>query len=111
MPKEDNKNLKYHHEEKSMKAPFIIYADMVSLLEQIDTCHNNLENSPTTKNNHKASGYLLFIHRSFDATKNKLSFYRDKDCMKNVFRGLKKYMTKIRDCEKKMISLTNKKNK
>ena len=100
MPKEDNKNLKYHHEEKSMKAPFIIYADMVSLLEQIHTCHDNLENSPATKNNHKASGYLLFTNCSFYAAKNKLSFYRDKGCMKNVFRDLKKYMTKIRDCEK-----------
>ena len=111
MPKEDNQILKYYYEEKSMKAPFIIYADMVSLLEQIHTCHDNLENSPTTKNNHKASGYLLFTHCSFHTAKNKLSFYRDKDCMKNVFRDLKKYMTKIRDCEKKMISLTNKKNK
>ena len=83
----------------------------MSLLEQIDTCHNNLENSPTTKINHKAFGYLLFTYCSFDATKNKLSFYRDKDCIKNVFRGLKKYMTKIRDCQKKKISLTNKKNK
>ena len=100
MPKEDNQILKYYYEEKSMKAPFIIYADMVSLLEQIHTCHDNLENSPTTKNNHKASGYLLFTHCSFHAAKNKLSFYRDKDCMKNVFRDLKKYMTKIRDCEK-----------
>ena len=101
MPKEDNQILKYYCEEKSMKAPFIIYADMVSLLEQIHTCHDNLENSPTTKNNHKASGYLLFTHCSFHTAKNKLSFYRDKDCMKNVFRDLKKYMTKIRDCEKK----------
>ena len=100
MPKEDNQILKYYYEEKSMKAPFIIYADMVSLLEQIHTCHDNLENSPTTKNNHKASGYLLFTHCSFHTAKNKLSFYRDKDCMKNVFRDLKKYMTKIRDCEK-----------
>ena len=100
MPKEDNQILKYYYEEKSMKAPFIIYADMVSLLEQIHTYHDNLENSPTTKNNHKASGYLLFTHCSFHTAKNKLSFYRDKDCMKNVFRDLKKYMTKIRDCEK-----------
>ena len=34
MPKEDNKILKYKHEEKSMKIPFIIYADLVSLLEK-----------------------------------------------------------------------------
>ena len=34
MPKEDNKILKYNHGEKSTKVPFIIYADMESLLEK-----------------------------------------------------------------------------
>ena len=29
MPKEDNKILKYNHGEKSVKVPFIIYADLV----------------------------------------------------------------------------------
>ena len=28
MPNEDNKMLKYKHGEKSMKVPFIIYADL-----------------------------------------------------------------------------------
>ena len=43
MPEEDNKMLNYNHEEKSMKVPFIIYADLESLLEEINTCHNNPE--------------------------------------------------------------------
>ena len=34
MPKEGNKILKYNHGEKSMKVPFIIYADMKSLLKK-----------------------------------------------------------------------------
>ena len=34
MPKEDIKVLKYNHGEKSMKVPFIIYADLESLLEK-----------------------------------------------------------------------------
>ena len=29
MPKEDSKILTYNHREKSMKVPFIIYADLV----------------------------------------------------------------------------------
>ena len=41
MPKEDNKILKHNPGEKSMKVPFIIYADLESLLEKICTCHNN----------------------------------------------------------------------
>ena len=40
MPKKES-ILKYNHGEKSMKVPFIIYADFESLLEKINTCHNN----------------------------------------------------------------------
>ena len=49
IPKKDNKILKYNHGEKSMKTPFIIYADMDYLPEKINTCHNNNEKSSTTK--------------------------------------------------------------
>ena len=40
MPKEDNK-IKYNPGEKPMKVPFIIYADLKSLLERISTSRNN----------------------------------------------------------------------
>ena len=63
---------------------------MESLHDKIGTCHNNPEKSLTTKiNKHTASGYSLFTHCSFDVTKNKLNFYRDKDCMKNFCKVLK----------------------
>ena len=41
MPKENDKILKYNHVEKSMKVPFVIYADLEILLEKLDTCRNN----------------------------------------------------------------------
>ena len=43
MPNENNKILKYNPGEKSLKHPFIIYADLECLLEKIDTCHNSPE--------------------------------------------------------------------
>ena len=49
MPEEDNKILKYNQEEKSMKAPFIVYADLESLIEKMKTCHNNPEKLSTVK--------------------------------------------------------------
>ena len=49
MPEKDNKVLKYNYGEKSMKIPFIIYADLESLLEKMNTCHNS-EKSLTAKN-------------------------------------------------------------
>ena len=52
-----------------MKVPFIIYADMESLLEKLDTCHHNPEKSSTIKiKKHTTSGYSLFSHCSFDVT-------------------------------------------
>ena len=49
MPKEGKRILKYNHGEKSMKAQFIIYAEMEPLLEKKSTCYNNPEQSSTTK--------------------------------------------------------------
>ena len=70
MPKEDNKILKYNHGEKSMKIPFITYADLESLLEKIDTCYNNPKKLSMTKiNEHIPSGYSLFTICSFDTAK------------------------------------------
>ena len=40
MPNEDNKTLKYNHGEKSMRVPFIIYADLECLLEKMHSCQN-----------------------------------------------------------------------
>ena len=63
MPGKDNKILEYKQGEKSMKVPFIIYADLESLLEKKNSCHNNPAKSSATKiNKHTPSGYSLFIH-------------------------------------------------
>ena len=70
MPEDYNEILKYNQGEKSMKVPFIIYADLECLLEKMNTCHNNPEKSSTTKiNKHTPSGYSLFTHCSFDKQK------------------------------------------
>ena len=90
MPNEDNKIIKYNQEEKSIKLPFIIYADLECLLEKMSTCHNNPEESSTTEiNRHTPSGYSLFTHCSFDKTKNKLDYYGGKDCMKKFCKDLR----------------------
>ena len=83
--------------EKSLKVkvPFIDYVDLESLLEKISTCHNNLEKSSTPKiKEHTPSGYSLFIHCSFDTTKNKTDYYRGKNCMQNFCLDLRQHATK-----------------
>ena len=113
MPEEDNKILKYNQGEKSMKVPFIIYAVLESLLEKMDTYHNNPEKPSTAKiNKQKTPGYSLFTHCSFGTTKNKLDYYRDKNCMKKFCLDLREHATKIVNYEKKeMIPLTKEENK
>ena len=113
MPNEDNKILKYNHGEKSMKAPFLIYADIESLLEKMNTCYDNPENSSTTKvNKHTPSGYSLFMHCSFNKAENKIDYYRGEDCMKKFCLDLREHVTKIINYkEKEMILLTKKEEK
>ena len=68
----------------------------------MNTCHNNLKKSSTTKiNEHTLSGYSLHTHCSSDTTKNKLDYYRGKSCMKNVCLDLKEHAAKIINSEKK----------
>ena len=61
MSEKDNKILKYNNGENSMKAPFIIYADVDCFLEKMHSCQNNPEDSSTAKINlNTPSSYSLF---------------------------------------------------
>ena len=84
-----------------------------SLLEKMNTCHNNPKKPSITKiNKHTPSDYSLFTHCLFDTTKNNLDYYRSKNCMKNFCLDLKEHATKIINYEKKeMIPLTKEENK
>ena len=108
VPTKDNNIIIYQHGEKSMKVPFIIYADLECLLEKMSTCINNPNESSTTKiNKHTPSGYSIFTHCSFDESNNKLNYYKGKDCMKKFSKDLREHASKIINYEKKkMIPLT-----
>ena len=110
MPTKDNNIIKYNQEEKSIKMPFTINADLECLLKKMSTCQNNPNKSSTSKiNKHTPSGYSLFTHCSFDESKYKLNYYRGDDCMKKFCKDLREHFTKIINYEKKkMISLTTK---
>ena len=90
MPPEGNKIFKYNHGEKSIKAPFIIYADLDFLLKKFHSCQNNpeTENIIILNRKEKLCIHLLvtnfFTTCSLDSielhsTKNKLDCYRGKD--------------------------------
>ena len=108
MPTKDNNIIKYNQGEKSIKLPFVVYADLECLLEKMSTCQNNPNESSTTKiNKHVPSViYYLLIGHSIKQ-KNKLDYYRGKDCMEKFSKDLREHATKIINYEKKkMILLT-----
>ena len=110
MSDEDNKILKYILGEKSLKVPFIIYADLECLLRKINTCLNNPDKSYTEKKaTHRPLGYSLVTCCSFDKSKNECKYYRGEDCMKMFCKDLKDQAKKIIIYEKKeTIPLTDK---
>ena len=55
--------LKYIPGEKYVMAPFVIYADLESILEKIISCENDPQKSSTIKiSKHTASNYSVFSH-------------------------------------------------
>ena len=72
MPSEDTKILEFNQYQKSDKVPFIICADLECIIETIDGCNNNPENSSTTKvSEHIPSGFSMTTISSFRSIENK----------------------------------------
>ena len=70
MPTQFNKALKYNYGAKSLKTPFVIYADLKRLLLKQQSCQNNPNESYTERKAiHEPSGYALNLVCSFHSTK------------------------------------------
>ena len=83
MPSEGTNILEFNQHQKSDKAPFIMYVDLKYIIEKIDGCKNNPENSSTAKvSKHIPSGFSMSTICLFRTTKNKRDVYSSKDCMK-----------------------------
>ena len=80
----ETKILEFNQYKKSVKAPFIIYADLECLIDKIDGYKNSAENSSTTKvDEHISSGFSMPTISSVKSIEHKHDVYRGKDCMKN----------------------------
>ena len=109
MPSKDTKILEFNQYQKSDKAPFVIYADLECLIEKIDGCKNNPENSSTTKvSEHIPSGFSMSTISSFRSIENKHDVYRGKDCMKKFCEFLREHAMKIINFKKKKMKLLTK---
>ena len=112
MPDAENNILISKPEKKSLKHPFIIYADLECLLLKMNTCNNNLNKSyKTAKALHKPSGYSLLVSCSFDKLENKQTYYRGRDCMKRFCYDLNEHITRISNYEMKPMDLLTEEEK
>ena len=110
VPFEDTKLLEFNQYQKSDKAPFSIYLDRECIIEKIDGCKNNPENSSTTKvSEHIPSGFSMSKISSFRSTENKQD-----DCIevkiawKSLCESLREHAIKIVNFEKKKNEIINK---
>ena len=92
MPDVDNNILESKPRKKSLKHPFIIYADLECLLSKTNTCNNNPNKSYTAKALHNPAGYSLLTSCSFDKSKNKQTYCRGRDYMKRFCDDLKEQL-------------------
>ena len=84
MPNNDNNTLKYNHGEKSLKAPWVIYADFECLPIKQQSCQNNPNDSYTEKKAlHEACGYYLDLVSSFDLGQKNTVFIKEETVLKN----------------------------
>ena len=93
---------------KSDKMPYIIYADIESLITKIDECANSPENSSPTKiGEHIPCGYLMSTLWAFDNIANKHTFlYCGEDCKKIFCESLREHAKNIDFEKEKMLPLT-----
>ena len=109
MPSEDPNLLEFNQYQKSDKAPFIIYADLKCVIENLDGSKNNPEKSSTTKvGEHIPSEFSLSTLLSFKSIENKHDVYKGEDCMKKFCESLGEHIMEKINFKKKKIEVINK---
>ena len=99
MPDEGSKILRYNYGEKSLKGPFMIYADWSVCLKKCTHVKIILKNLIQRKK--LGNGYSLFTNCLLDVAKIKLDCYRSKDCMEKFCGDSRQHAMKIITYEKK----------
>ena len=79
-----------NHYQKSNKAPLITCTDNECIIEKVDGCKNNPENSSTTKvDEHIPSSFSISTIWLFESTENKHDVYGCKDYTKTFRESLR----------------------
>ena len=96
---------------KSHKMPYIVYANMESLIKKIDGYANNREKPSTTKiGEHIPCRYSMLTIWAFNNIENKPNLYHVEDCTEKFHESLRKHAKNIIDFKKKKVLPLTKKN-
>ena len=102
MPSKRDNILEFNQSMKSNKMPYIIHADIESLIKEIDGCLNNPENPSTAQiGDHIPWGYSMSAIWTFDNIEKKHTLYRGEDCMKKFWESLREHAKNVTDFKKK----------
>ena len=102
MPSEKDNILEFNIYMKSDKMPYVIYADIKSLIRKIGGCANNPENASAIKiGNNIPCGYSMSAILSFYHVENKHTLYHGKYCMKKLCESLREHAKNIINFEKR----------
>ena len=109
MLSQETNMLEFNQCQKSDKALFNIYADLVCIIEKIDGCKNNAETSSTAKvRKHIPSGFSMSIISPFRSIENKHEVFRGKNCIEKFCKFLRNFAMKIINFKKKKMKLLTK---
>ena len=107
MSSEKDNILEFNRYMKSDKMPYIIYADMESLITKTDGCVNNPENSSSAKlAEHIFFEYSMSTIWAFGHIENKHTLYHGNDRLKNFYESLREHSKNVIDIEKKKQNVT-----
>ena len=82
--------------------PYIIKAEIDSLIKKIDECANNPEKYSTAKKfEHITFGYSMSAIWKFDNIGKRHSLYRAEDCIKKFYSSLAEHVANVINFEKK----------
>ena len=102
MLSKDSEILELNQYQKCPKALFVICTDLECVIEKIDRCKNNPENSSATRvSKHIPSGFSMSTILLFRSIENKHDVYRGNDFLKKFFEFLRAHVIKIFNFKKK----------
>ena len=105
---EEGSITKFKNENRSLRVPYVIYADFEAITEKISTCENNPEESSTLQyQKHTPSGFCYYI-KYFDAMYKEPVSYRGENTVQEFCNSIEKETKEIykRMKEFKKINMT-----